>query len=418
MSFFEITGRRPLSGSLAVHAAKNSVLPILAACILAPGESVIENCPKLSDVEATIKILRGLGCRVHREGQSVWVDACAVRRGVIPEHLMHELRSSVIFLGAMLARLGEAELSYPGGCELGPRPINLHLDVLRALGADIQEEGGLLRCSAPGGLRGCTLSLSFPSVGATENAMLAACGCTGETVITGAAREPEICDLQNFLNAMGAKVEGAGSPVITVRGAPDGLVPARHKVIGDRIVAATYLACVGATGGEVELTGADPAHLDPVLDVLCAAGCRIQTQQNQINLKSDGHLHAVPPICTAPYPGFPTDAQAVIMAALAGGEGETVFEENIFQSRYRHASELARMGADIRLTSRTAVVRGTPLHSSSVSSTDLRGGAALVVAALCARGTSRVCGLHHIDRGYECLEHNLRQLGAQIERKD
>ena len=417
MSFLEITGRRPLFGSLTVQGAKNSVLPILAACVLADGESVIENCPALTDVDATLKILRVLGCRVRREGHTVAVDASAVGQGVIPERLMREMRSSVIFLGAMLARLGEAELSYPGGCELGPRPIDLHLDALRTMGAQIREEGGTLYCSAPKGLRGCTLSLPFPSVGATENAMLAACGGTGETVITGAAREPEIGDLATFLNAMGAHVTGAGTPVVTVRGAPGGLAPATYRVMGDRIAAATYLACVGAAGGEIELAGVVPEHLDTVLDVLRAAGCEIVTENDTIRLKSDGRLHAVPPIRTAPYPGFPTDAQAVVMAALAGGEGETVFEETIFQSRYRHVSELARMGADIRLAGRTAVVRGTPLHASDVCSTDLRGGAALAVAALAARGTSRVCALRHIDRGYERMEEHLRRLGAKIERK-
>lgn len=417
MSFLEITGRRPLSGSITVQGAKNSVLPILAACILAGGESVIENCPALTDVEATLAILRVLGCRVRREGRTAAVDASAMGRGVIPEHLMREMRSSVIFLGAMLARLGEAELSYPGGCELGPRPIDLHLDALRTMGAQIREEGGTLYCRAPKGLRGCTLSLPFPSVGATENAMLAACGCTGETVITGAAREPEIGDLAAFLNAMGARVTGAGTPVVTVWGAPGGLAPASHRVMGDRIAAATYLACAAAAGGEIELTGVSPEHLDTVLDALRAAGCGITAEDGMIRLESDGRLRAIPPIRTAPYPGFPTDAQAPVMAALAGGEGETVFEETIFQSRYRHVSELARMGADIRLAGRTAVVRGTPLHASNVCSTDLRGGAALVVAALSACGTSRVCGLRHIDRGYEQIEENLRRLGAEIERK-
>ena len=417
MSFFEITGHRPLYGDLTVQGAKNSVLPILAACILAPGESVLENCPRLSDVDATLNILRGLGCRVRRDGGTVAVDASRVGGGAIPEELMRKLRSSVIFLGAMLARLGEAELSYPGGCELGPRPIDLHLDALRTMGAEIREEGNALRCCAPDGLRACTVSLAFPSVGATENVMLAACGCDGRTVITGAAREPEIGDLADFLNAMGAEITGAGTPVVTVRGASGGLLPAKHRVIGDRIAAATYLACVGAAGGEIALRGADPAHLGAVLETLGAAGCRVTVEDGSIRLSGDGRLHAVPPVRTAPYPGFPTDAQAVIMAALAGGEGETVFEETIFQSRYRHVSELARMGADIRLAGRTAVVRGTPLHGSDVCGSDLRGGAALVVAALGARGGSRVCGLHHIDRGYERMEDSLRRLGAKIERR-
>lgn len=415
MSFFEITGGRHLCGGLAVHGAKNSVLPILAACILAPGECVIRNCPCLSDVTATVNILRELGCGVRRERDAVYVDAAAVSKGVISEHLMREMRSSVIFLGAILARLGAAQLSYPGGCELGPRPIDLHLDALRKLGAEIREEGGAVYCCAPSGLRGCEVHLPFPSVGATENTLLAACACRGVTTITGAAREPEIEDLQKFLNAMGARVTGAGSSVITVQGTGQ-LRPAEHTVMGDRIAAATYLAAVGAAGGEVELTGVCPGHLSTVLDVLEEAGCRVDSTDAVIRLKSAGRLRGVRPVRTAPYPGFPTDAQAVIMAALAGGQGETLFEENIFQSRYRHVSELARMGADIRLTGRSAIVRGAPLHAAQVYSTDLRGGAALVVAALAAEGTSRVGELQHIDRGYDRLELTLRRLGAEIHR--
>ena len=417
MSFFEITGRRRLSGSLAVHGAKNSVLPILAACILAPGECVIHNCPCLSDVAATLDILRGLGCAVHRDGNTVTVDASVVQRSAVPGQLMREMRSSVIFLGAILARMGEVQLSYPGGCELGPRPIDLHLDALRKLGAQIYEENGVLYCHAPDGLHGCEVQLPFPSVGATENSMLAACGASGTTTIVGAAREPEIEDLQLFLNELGAQVQGAGSNVITVQGAAQ-LGPAEHVVMGDRIVAATYLSAVGATGGEVELTGVCPEHLSTVLDVLEEAGCRLWYAKGMIHLCSDGRLQGVSTIRTAPYPGFPTDAQSVVMAALACGRGRTVFEENIFQSRYRHVSELARMGADIRLTGRTAVVQGTDLHGAHVCSTDLRGGAALVVAALAAEGVSRVGELHYIDRGYDYLELALSKLGAEIYRKN
>ena len=414
MSLFEITGRRRLSGRLAVHGAKNSVLPILAACVLAPGESVIHNCPDLSDVAATLRILRHLGCRVRREGDTVTVDASAVDRGDVPGGLMREMRSSVIFLGAILARTGAAELTYPGGCELGPRPIDLHLDALRRLGADIREEDGVLYGTARR-MSGGRVELPFPSVGATENAMIAACACRGETVITGAAREPEIEDLQRFLNAMGARVQGAGSGTVTVQGAA-ALHGAEHTVMGDRIVAATYLAAVGAAGGQVELTGVRPGHLTAVLDALAAAGCRLNGQGEILSLHSDGRLRGVPPICTQPYPGFPTDAQAILMAALAAGTGETRFEETMFQSRYRHVDQLARMGADIRLDGRTALVRGADLHGAPVCSTDLRGGAALVVAALAADGVTQVDGLHHIDRGYDHLELALARLGADIHR--
>ena len=416
MSVFEITGRRRLSGSLKVQGAKNSVLPILAACVLAAGESVIHNCPRLSDVSATLDILRVLGCRCAREGDTVTVDASALTGCVIPEQLMREMRSSVIFLGAVLARLGEAELSYPGGCELGPRPIDLHLAALAALGADFTEEAGTLRCRAEKGLRGCRLRLAIPSVGATENAMLAACGCEGVTEIAGAAREPEIVDLQSFLNKLGADVRGAGSGVITVRGGRK-LRPAEHTVIPDRIAAATYLAAAGAAGGDIELQSVCPGHLSGVLDALEEAGCRVERGESAIRLSGRGRLRGIKPIRTAPYPGFPTDAQAILMAALAGGEGATIFVENIFDSRYRHAAELSRMGADIRLAGRVAVVTGTPLHGAQVSSTDLRGGAALAVAALGAEGVTRIDRLQHIDRGYDRLEDSLGQLGAEIIRK-
>lgn len=415
MSYYEIQGGRPLRGSLAVHGAKNSVLPILAACLLAPGQSVIHNCPDLSDVSATLDILRLLGCRADREGDTVVIDASALGRSDIPEHLMREMRSSVIFLGALLARLGTAELSYPGGCELGPRPIDLHLSALRTLGAEILEEQGALACRrGREGLSGREICLSIPSVGATENIMLAACGCPGVTTIVGAAREPEIVDLQNFLRAMGAEIDGAGTPAIAIRGTTP-LHPAEYRVMGDRIEAATYLCGVAAAGGEAELTGVAPDTLTAVLSCLEEAGCTLHTGQNRIVLTSAGPLRGIRPVRTAPYPGFPTDAQAILMAALAGGEGATLFVENIFDSRYRHVDELRRMGADIQIAGRAAMVSGVGrLHGASLRSPDLRGGAALVVAALGAEGTSQVSELRHIKRGYQALDKNLRALGAEI----
>ncbi len=413
MSYLEIRGGVPLSGRLRVQGAKNSVLPILAAALLAPGQSVLHNCPDLSDVAATGKILRLLGCGVEREEKTLLVDASQPTGCAIPDPLMREMRSSVIFLGAMLARLGRAELSYPGGCELGPRPIDLHLAALRSLGAEIVEEQGRLRCTVGRGLVGRELCLSIPSVGATENAMLAACGARGTTTIVGAAREPEIVDLQNFLNAMGGRVSGAGSPVVLVEGeAP--LHPAEYTVMGDRIAAATYLCAVGAAGGRLELEGAEASSLAAVTACLQEAGCEIKILGDRIALNSRGRLRGIRPVRTAPYPGFPTDAQAVLMAALAGGCGTTMFVENMFASRYRHVDELSRMGADIQLAGRVAVVTGKPLHGAGVHSTDLRGGAALVVAALAAEGVSRVDGLEHILRGYEDLEGQLSALGADV----
>ncbi len=413
MSCYEITGGCPLSGSLAVHGAKNSVLPILAACLLVPGQCVLHNVPNLSDVSATLDILRLLGCRADREGDTVTVDASALSRSDIPEHLMREMRSSVIFLGALLARLGRAELSYPGGCELGPRPIDLHLSALRALGAAILEEQGALVCEG-GRLQGRELCLSIPSVGATENAMLAACGCPGLTTIIGAAQEPEIVDLQEFLRAAGVQVSGAGTPAVFVRGGTP-LRPAEYRVMGDRIAAATYLCGAAAATGEVEITGVNPDTLTAVLVCLEEAGCTLHTGPDRMVLACSAPLKGIAPVRTAPYPGFPTDAQAILMAALAGGEGATLFVENIFDSRYRHVDELRRMGADIQLAGRAAMVSGVGrLHGAAVRSTDLRGGAALVVAALGAEGTTQVSELHHIRRGYQELDRNLRALGADI----
>ena len=413
MSYYEIQGGRPLYGTLAVHGAKNSVLPILAACLLVPGQCVLHNCPDLSDVSATLDILRLLGCRADREGDSVVIDASSLTRWNIPEHLMREMRSSVTFLGALLARLGEAELSYPGGCELGPRPIDLHLAALRALGAEILEEQGALVCRR-GTLRGREICLAVPSVGATENAVLAACGCPGVTTIVGVAREPEIADLQGFLQAAGARVTGAGTSTIEVEGCAD-LHPVEYRVMGDRIAAATYLCGCAAAGGEVELTGVSPDTLTAVLACLEEAGCALHTGPDQIVLASRALLRGISPVRTAPYPGFPTDAQAILMAALAGGEGATLFVENIFDSRYRHVDELRRMGADIQVAGRAAMVSGVGrLHGAAVRSTDLRGGAALVVAGLGAEGITQVGELRHIRRGYQALDKNLSALGADI----
>lgn len=411
MSAYIIEGGHPLDGSVRIHGAKNSVLPILAACLLAPGECVIHNCPELSDVAASLDILRHLGCRAERQGDAVVVDASAPTGWDVPDALMREMRSSVIFLGAILGRMGRAELCAPGGCELGPRPIDLHLGAIRGLGGRITEDGGGLR--AEGALRGADLVLSLPSVGATENAMLAACAAQGMTTIVGAAREPEIVDLQKFLNSMGARVSGAGSPVISIQGGAP-LHPAVHTVMGDRIAAATYLCAVGAAGGELRLTGVEPADLAAVCCCLEEAGCRLRTDGDGLSIAASGRMWGIRTVRTAPYPGFPTDAQAILMAALAGGTGTTMIVENMFDSRYRHVDELARMGADIQLAGRVAVVTGSRLHGADVRSTDLRGGAALVVAALGAEGVSRVSGLNHIRRGYQGLDDGLAALGADI----
>ena len=415
MSQLLIRGGRPLRVEVAIQGAKNSVLPILAATLLTAGQVEVWNCPRLRDVDASVRILRALGCEARWEGASLLVDTAGLNGCAISDILMREMRSSAIFLGAILARCGQAELSYPGGCELGPRPIDLHLNGLRELGAEIDDSGGLLHCRAAR-LQGRELVLSLPSVGATENLMLAACGAEGVTTICNAAREPEIGDLQDFLNACGGKVSGAGTSAITIEGGRQ-LHGCAYTVMPDRIAAATYLCAVASAGGEGFLRGAREQHLSTVTAVLREAGCDVRRSAEGIACACRGRPKAVRPVRTAPYPGFPTDAQAVLMAALLRSRGTTVFEENIFENRYRHVDELTRMGADIRVAGRVAVVTGTEtLHGAAVRCTDLRGGAALCVAALAAEGKTHISETDHIDRGYQDIVGDLRDLGADIAR--
>ncbi len=411
-----VEGGERLRGELTIQGSKNSVLPILAATLLCADTCHIENCPHLRDVEASIAILRHLGCCTHWEGGALVVDTARMDRSAVPDALMREMRSSVIFLGAILARCGSAAICYPGGCELGPRPIDLHLAALRALGAEIAETGGELRCCGSA-LRGADIYLSVPSVGATENAILCACGAEGITTVYNAAREPEIVDLQNFINAMGGNVRGAGGSIITVEGGR-ALRGGSYRIIADRIVGATYLCAAACCGGEVRLRGVDPRSLSTVSGALREAGCTVESGENEVFLRSGGDLKSIRPVRTAPYPGFPTDAQPVLMAALLKSEGSTVFVENIFENRYRHVDELARMGAEIRVAGRVAVVTGRErLHGARVKCTDLRAGAALVLAGLQAEGLTRISRVEHIDRGYESIERDLCALGAHIRRE-
>ena len=415
MSQLLIKGGKQLEGELSVQGAKNSVLPILAATLLTKEPVVLQGCPRLRDVEASLRILHALGCTARWDNDDLVIDSSGMNDWRISDDLMREMRSSAIFLGAILARCGQAELSYPGGCELGPRPIDLHLAGLRDLGAEISDAGGHLRCKVEH-LIGKELVLGFPSVGATENLMLAACGAEGITVISNAAREPEIADLQNFLNACGANITGAGSSLVVIEGRKP-LHGCTYRIMPDRIVAATYLCAAASTGGAVFLRGAQEHHLSTVTAVLREAGCEIAVETNGIFCRRQGRLKAVRPVRTAPYPGFPTDAQAILMAALLRGRGVTVMEENLFTGRYRHVDELIRMGADIRVLGRTAVVSGVEtLRGASVRCTDLRGGAALCVAGLAAEGETFVTEIGHIERGYEDIVRDLRTLGGEISR--
>ena len=418
MSRLVINGGRRLEGELTLHGAKNSALPLLAAAMLSSSPVILDRVPTLSDVKASSAILTHLGCRVHRDGDSMEIIPSSDCADHIPERLMREMRSSIVFLGAMLAKAGRARLCFPGGCELGPRPIDLHLQAFRQMGVEIIEDGCALYCHAPEGLHGARIALSFPSVGATENVLLAAVLAKGQTILSNAAKEPEIVDLCTFLNACGARIRGAGESVLYIEGV-DRLIGCRYRVMPDRIEATTYLAAAAVTGGTVTLNGADPTHLTAVLSVFEEAGCSLHTTPACIRLKAPLRLSRVRVVRTMPYPGFPTDAQAPIMAMTAFASGTSVFIENIFDSRYKHVSELVRMGAQIKTEGRMAVVEGVGgLHGANVCCTDLRGGAALLVAGLGAHGTTEIGRLCHIDRGYVAPERMLAALGADIQRKD
>ncbi len=415
---FCVNGGKRLCGSLRVQGAKNSILPILSACVLCRGEVVLHNCPDLSDVASAIKILEHLGISVFRSGNDIRILCNDITSCEVPEKLMREMRSSVVFLGAILARAGCACVSMPGGCELGPRPIDIHIAALKKLGAEIEDDHGVLRCCVKERLVGTHIALWFPSVGATENTILASVLARGTTVITNAAREPEIVDLARFLNACGARVRGAGSSTVVIEGV-DRLCGCEYSIMPDRIVAVTFLTAAAVTGGDILLVGAEKGDITSVLSLFEQAGCELQTQHDTIRLRSPARPGAMHIIKTMPYPGFPTDAQAPIMALAAVANGTTMFVETIFENRYRHVGELMRMGADIKTEGKVAVVNGVErLHSAAVTCTDLRGGAALLLAALSAEGESVLSDIEHIDRGYQHVEHDLASLGAEITRKE
>lgn len=411
-----INGSKRLTGEIEVHGSKNSVLPILAACVLSQGENIIHNCPMLSDVDAALKILVELGCKVKREEHTVCVDSSGVNGFEISDSLMREMRSSVIFLGAILGRTGKAVLSTPGGCEIGLRPIDMHISAMEQLGAEVFEEHGRLHFECKNGLHGARVILPFPSVGATENIMIASCVAKGTTIITNAAREPEISDLADFLNGCGAKIHGAGDSTIIIDGV-ERLTATTHTVIPDRIAASTYLLAGAITHGRVCIKEIIPAHLGALIPVLKQSGCDISVSNRWICISSPPRLSRVKTVRTMPYPGFPTDVQAPLTAMLSVADGTSVVVENIFECRYKHVSELIRLGAKINVEGRTAVIEGVPyLTGASVVSPDLRGGFALVIAGLAAKGETVISGVEHIDRGYESPEKLLSALGADIKR--
>ncbi len=416
MEYFEIIGGLPLSGSVSLQGSKNGLLPVLAASIIAGDVCEITNVPLISDLDVSVRILRALGCKAGINGDTALVDSSCADKCVISDELMREMRSSVVYLGALLARFGEAEISLPGGCKLGPRPIDMHLAALEKLGAEIKVDGGRISCRAAR-LRGAEINFETVSVGATENAMIAACAAEGTSVITNAAREPEIPALQAFLNAIGGDVAGAGTNTIKIRG-KGRFHGARYRVLPDRIAGLTVLSAAAACGGRVELYGCVPGDMEPALASLHEMGCRLELADSCVAISGGGALTACRPVKTAPFPGFPTDAQPVVMAACLKAKGASVFVENIFEHRFAHIPELRRMGAEIICSCNTAAVMGVErLGGANLASPDLRGGAALVIAALSAEGESRVYGLEHIDRGYESMEKLFSSLGAKISRR-
>lgn len=418
MDIIRITGSKKLEGEVQLQGSKNSALPILAACVSVNGISVIHNCPSLTDVDAAVKILEYLGCRVTRRESALVIDSSDVKRSDIPQHLMHEMRSSIVFLAPLLSRFGSACVSTPGGCEIGLRPIDLHLNAMRKMGAVIEEESGILSCSCPNGLSGAKIVLSFPSVGATENIMIAAATAKGTTVLVNAAREPEIRDLAVYLNSCGAKIKGAGEGTIVIEGV-ESLHGTEHSVIPDRIVASTFMAAAAATGGKVLIKGVVPSHITPVISAFEEAGCRVDSGASRLYICAPKRLGRVQTIRTMPYPGFPTDSQAIVMAMLCTADGTSMLIENIFENRFRHVQELRKLGAKIDVEGRVAVVEGVEsLKAAHVYAPDLRGGAALIVAGLAAQGVTEIENVRLIDRGWQDIEKSLSALGADIVRTD
>ena len=411
-----VQGTRPLSGTVKIQGSKNAVLPMMAAALLHEGTTVFTNVPRIQDVFCMMGILRFIGCVCRLDGHVLSVDASRILRAEIPEEYMKAMRSSIMMLGALLARQGEALTRYPGGCLIGSRPIDLHIKALKTLGAEITEEAGNIYARTER-LRGAEIHFPYPSVGATENALLAAVLADGTTRITGAAKEPEIQELCLLLNQMGGRIFGIGTDRLTVEGVKR-LSGAVRKVPGDRIVAGTYLAAVLACGGDARLEGVNPDHMEAVVSAFESCGGRIETGIDDLEISASGRPEAFE-IITGPYPDFPTDLQSPAMTVMATARGESRIVENVFENRYRTAAELEKMGANIRMCGEEAFIRGvgpTPgLLGAHVTAWDLRGGAALVTAGLAARGTTAIDGCCHIHRGYEDICLDLAGLGAGIQ---
>ena len=409
---YVVEGGKKLEGTVSVSGSKNASLPILAATLLNKGISKLYNVPNIHDVQMMLKILEKLGCKVKKSNGKIIVDSRNIDNYEIPENLMSQMRSSVIIAGALLSRMKKVTLTYPGGCDIGSRPIDLHMKAFEKLGVNVTEESGYIKCEADE-IIGEDINLDFPSVGATENIMLGACMAKGVTRINNAAMEPEIVDLQNALNSMGAKIIGAGTNNIIIKGV-EKLKDLSYNIIPDRIEAGTLLCATAATGGNIKLQKIIPEHIDTLLNKLKEMGCEIEVNKNEVTLVAPKKLKAVD-IKTHPYPGFPTDLQSIVGATLTTAKGTSIIIENIFENRYKYLNELSKMGAKAIYEGRTAVIKGVrKLNRANVKATDLRGGAALVIAALVAKGRTTIDNIEYILRGYEKFDEKLRKLGANI----
>ncbi len=415
MDKFIVMGGNRLNGEITLHAAKNAVLPLLSCCLLCEEEVVLRDCQPLSDVKKMTEIIVRMGGKAYFENDDLHVDCSNAEFMPIDAELTKSIRSSIFMLGSLLGRFGKAEVSYPGGCEIGKRPIDIHIAGLQKLGVKIAETEKYIVCDGKN-LHSGIINLSMPSVGATENMIMAAVLTKGKTVINNAAKEPEIIDLQNFINALGGKVKGAGGDTIIVEGV-ERLHGCKYRPVSDRIAAGTYLTMCAACGGEIALNNCDIKGLRSVIDVLKSCGCRIREEGDLLRLSSDGKLRNAALLRTGPFPAFPTDMQPQVCALLSVADGVSLIEETVFENRFKYVSQLEIMGADIALDGRRALITGVSrLHANIIEAEDLRGGAALVTAALMADGVSTVYGVEHIDRGYYKIEDELTRLGADIVR--
>ncbi|MCK4259022.1 MAG: UDP-N-acetylglucosamine 1-carboxyvinyltransferase [Halanaerobiales bacterium] len=412
---YEITGGHRLEGTVRISGSKNSVLPILAATVLSNGKNIIHDVPRLKDVEVMIEVLRHLGAIIKFEENTLEVDTSNINVYEIPDNLMRKMRATVFLMGPLLGRFGKVTISQPGGCSIGPRPINWHIKGLKELNTEFTEGHGFIIGEVKGELLGREIHLDFPSVGATENLMMGAVLAKGTTWIRNCAKEPEIVDLQNFLNQMGAKVRGAGTDMIKIEGVQK-LHTTEYTIIPDRIETGTYMILAATTGGNLVIENTIPEHVEALIAKLNESGVQVSCENDTIHVKGNQRMNALE-IKTLPYPGFPTDLQAQMMTALAVADGTSIITETIFENRFKHAEELVRMGANIRIEGHTAIVNGvSQITGASVEATDLRAGAALIIAGLIADGTTTIYSGEHIERGYEKLVEKLIHIGGKIKK--